>query len=256
LKRFDAGGHYLGWTALEVEAMDHNEAVEQMIAERYLLDELTPDAREVFEEHLFDCPKCALDLRAGAAFVQEAKAQLPELTSAAPAPVPPRSHGFRAKREWWLSWLQPAFAAPAFATLLLVLGYQNLVTFPALRAAASQPRLLAWAPLHGATRGGAPMTVTADRKNGVALPVDLPPQPSVGAYASYSFDLYDPQGKLAWTGQAAAPASDAGNGQQLSLAIPGSMLSNGTYAIAVSGIAAHGERTAIDRYAFDLRLTD
>jgi len=34
------------------------------------------------------------------------------------------------------------------------------------------------------------------------------------------------------------------------------MLSNGTYAIAVSGIAAHGERTAIDRYAFDLRLTD
>ncbi|MGA3071541.1 MAG: zf-HC2 domain-containing protein, partial [Terracidiphilus sp.] len=91
--------------------MDHNEAVEQMIAERYLLDELTPDAREVFEEHLFDCPECALDLRAGAAFVREAKAQLPELTSASPAPVSSRSRGFRARWDWWLSWLQPAFAA-------------------------------------------------------------------------------------------------------------------------------------------------
>jgi hypothetical protein len=236
--------------------MDHSEAVQQMAAERYLLDELTPKAREAFEEHLFDCPECALDLRAGAAFVEEAKAQLPELTSSLPAPAPARSRKSGARREWWLTWLQPAFAAPAFATLLLLVGYQNLVTFPALRAAADQPRLLAWAPLRGATRAGVPMIVTADRRHGVALPVDLPPQPSAGAYASYSFDLYDPQGKLAWTGQAAAPASDAGGGQPLTLAIPGSMLRNGSYSIDVSGVAAHGERTAIDKYVFDLRLTD
>jgi len=113
--------------------MDHSEAVEQMAAERYLLDELTPDAREAFEAHLFDCPDCALDLRAGAAFVEEAKVQLPGLTAAAPAPTPSRPREPKIKREWWLSWLQPAFAAPVFATLLLVVGYQNLVTFPALR---------------------------------------------------------------------------------------------------------------------------
>jgi len=71
------------------ELMDHSEAVEQMAAERYLLDELTPDAREAFEAHLFDCPDCALDLRAGAAFVEEAKVQLPGLTAAAPAPPVP-----------------------------------------------------------------------------------------------------------------------------------------------------------------------
>jgi len=236
--------------------MDHNEAVEQMIAERYLLDELTPDAREVFEEHLFDCPKCALDLRAGAAFVQEAKAQLPELTSAAPAPVPPRSHGFRAKREWWLSWLQPAFAAPAFATLLLVLGYQNLVTFPTLRTAAIQPRLVPLAPLHGATRGASHLAVTADRKHGVALPVNLPLEPGIANYISYSIDLYDPQGRLAWTGVVAAPGEVARGDQPLSLVIPGAMLRNGAYSVAVSGVAPHGERTVIERYVFDLLLTD
>jgi hypothetical protein len=236
--------------------MDHSEAVQQMAAERYLLNELAPDAREAFEEHLFDCPECALDIRAGAVFVEEAKVQLPELTSTLPAPVPSRLRSARAKREGWLSWLQPAFAAPAFAMLLLVIGYQNLVTFPALRVAANQPRLLPWAPLRGATRGGAHLAITADRRHGVALPVDLPAQPNLGAYAFYSFDLYDPQGKLAWTGVAPAPAGDASGSQQLSLAIPGTMLQDGAYTIAVSGIAAHGERTVIDKYTFDLRLTD
>lgn len=236
--------------------MDHSEAVHQMAAERYLLNELTPEEREAFECHLFECPECALDLRSGAIFVEEAMAQLPELTSALPASAPSRTSKSGVKRKWWLGLLQPAFAAPAFATLLIVFGYQNLVTYPALRARANQPRLLAWTPLHGATRGGAHQAITADRRQGVALPVDLPPQPSMGAYASYAFDLYDPQGKLAWAGLAAAPAGESGDGQRLSLAIPGAMLRNGSYTIAVAGIAAHGERTEIDRYVFDLRLTD
>jgi hypothetical protein len=236
--------------------MDHSQALQQMATERYLLNELTPDAREAFEAHLFDCPECALDLRAGAAFVVEAKSQLPELTHGLPVPAPSPSRQPKVKREWWLGWLQPAFAAPAFATLLLVIGYQNLVTFPALRASADQPRLLPWTPLHGAMRGDAQLTVTADRRHGVALPIDLPPQPSMGAYASYSFDLYDPQGKLAWTGSAAAPADDAAESQRLSLVIPGAMLNNGAYTIAVSGVAAHGERTDLDKYVFNLQITD
>jgi hypothetical protein len=233
--------------------MDHVEASKLMAAERYLLDELTPDAREAFEAHFFDCPECALDLRAGAAFVEESKAQLPELTRALPAPVTSRPGALKVKREWWSGWLQPAFAAPVFATLLLVIGYQNLVTYPALRSSANQPRLLPWTPLHGATRGAA-LAITADRSHGVALPVDLPPQPSMGAYASYSFDLFDPQGKLAWTGLAAA--SNSGDDQRLSLMIPGAMLKNGAYTIAVSGVAAQGERTEIEKFIVDLHISD
>ena len=235
--------------------MEHSEALQQMAAERYLLDELTPDAREAFEEHLFDCPECALDLRAGVAFVEEAKAQLPKLPGTMPAPVPVRSREPKAERGWWQSWFQPAFAAPVFASLLLVIGYQNLVTYPGLRAAANQPRLLPWTPLHGATRG-AHLAITADRQHGVALPVDLPQPPSIGAYLSYSFGLNDPQGKLVWTGAVAAPSDEASDGQRISLVIPGAMLSNGTYTVTITGVAAQGERTRIDQYAFDLHLTD
>ena len=245
--------------------MEHSEAVQQMAAERYLLNELTLDAREAFEEHLFDCPECALDLRAGAAFIEEAKAQLPKLTGATLASAPSRSRkpwilrGWSlrdwSRREWGLGWLKPSFAVPAFATLLLVLCYQNLVAYPELRAAAGEPHLLPWAPLHGATRG-AQLAITADRRHGVALPIDLPAQSSPDAYASYSLDLIDPQGKLAWTGGVAASNESGSNGQRLSLVIPGTMLQNGAYSLVISGAGAHGERTVIDRYAFDLRITD
>jgi hypothetical protein len=236
--------------------MEHTEAVKKMAAERYLLGELTSDELDAFEEHLFDCPECVLDLRAGEAFVKEAKAQLPGLTTALPVREPDEGVRLREKSSHWLAWLRPAFAAPAFATLLIVLGYQNLVTYPALRAAANQPRLLPWVPLHEATRGGAPLTVTADRTHGVALPVDLLPQPGLTPYSSYSIDLYDPEGKLAWTGAVAAPGDGESGDQRISLAIPGAMLRTGTYTVAVSGVSAQGQRTAIDRYAFDIRLTD
>jgi hypothetical protein len=232
--------------------MNHSEALHQMAAERYLLDELTPDAREAFEEHLFDCQECALDLRACAAFVEVAKTQLPGLSGAA---VPSLSRPHKAKREWWLFWLRPAFAAPAFASLLLVLGYQNLVTYPRLRAAATQPRLIPWTQLRGDMRG-APLVIAADHKHGVALPIDLPSQPSEGAYASYSIELHDPQGKLAFGAVVPAPGQSDSDSQRLGLVIPGAILRNGVYTIAVSGVAPNGERTVIDQYAFELRLND
>jgi hypothetical protein len=237
-------------------AAEHAEALENMAAERYLLGEMTADERDAFEAHLFDCPECVIDLHAGEAFVTEAKAQLPGLTAALPAQAPEESA--RTWQRWsdWFAWLRPAIAAPVFATLLIVVGYQNLVTYPALRAAANQPRLLPWVPLHEATRDGAHLAANADRTHGVALPVDLSPQPGFSPYASYSIDLYDPEGRLAWTGVTAAPGDGEGGDQRISLAIPGAMLRTGTYTVAISGISAQGQRMAIDRYAFDIRLTN
>ena len=116
--------------------MEHNEAIEQMVAERYLLGELTAEQRDAFEEHAFDCPECSLDLRAGAAFIETAKVELPKLpTSAAPS-MPELVRPVKKKLDWQ-SWLRPAFAIPAFAALLAVVCYQNLSTIPSLRMAAT-----------------------------------------------------------------------------------------------------------------------
>jgi hypothetical protein len=233
--------------------MNHSEAVKEMAAERYLLDELTPNVRDAFEEHMFDCPQCALDVRVGAAFVNEAKTQLPEL--AVGGAVVHEAVKPAQKRNHWLSWWRPIFAAPAFAVLLIVFGYQNLVTFPALRTAAIQPRIVPTAPLYGATRGSTHITLTADRTHGIAVPVDLPVEPGMGNFASYSFELYDPDGRLAWTGNLASPAQAPNGDLQLSVVIPGRMLKSGTYSMAVSGVGAQGNRTAIERYVFDVVLS-
>jgi hypothetical protein len=235
--------------------MDHSQALEQMAAERYLLNELPPEAREAFEEHVFDCHECAMDIRAAAVFVDEAKAQLPALTQPVPSPPSASPAKPRLKRDRWFDWLRPAFAVPVFATLLLVLGYQNLVTFPALRMEANEPRLLPSAPLRGATRGGSGLTITADRKRGVALPLEISQESGVAPATSYSFDLLDSQGKKVWTGVIAAPPGDGGD-QRITLAIPGAMLQNGSYTVAVSSIGPQGQHTPIERYVFAIRFID
>ena len=53
--------------------MDHNEALRLQAAEKYVLGELSPPLRNEFEAHFFECQECALDLKATAAFVDNAR---------------------------------------------------------------------------------------------------------------------------------------------------------------------------------------
>jgi hypothetical protein len=234
--------------------MNHREAVNMMAAERYLLDELGPDAREEFEEHYFDCQECALELRAGSAFVDAAKDQLSGLKT----DYQVRAHAAASslKPRLWESWWRPAFAAPVFAAMVLILGFQNLVTLPTLRKAANEPRIVVVAPLHGGTRGSDRPTFSADRDHGLALPIELSAEPGLPFAVSYSFDLRDPQGNIAWNTSTLATAQDANGEQALSIVIPGRMLRNGTYSLTITSVSANGERTAIQRDDFDIVITN
>jgi anti-sigma factor RsiW len=240
--------------------MDHSEAVNLMAAERYLLGELPPDVRDAFEEHLFDCPECAFDIRAGVAFVDEARVQLPGLAAepaALPATKSPERPAAEPKRRKWSGWWgslfsTPAFAAPVFATLLLVIGYQNLVTYPALRSEATEPRLLPSVALHAGTRGGERTVVVADRKQGVLLQIDLPGQ---ALYSSYTVDLYNPQGKLAWT-RNFTPGATGADSETLSVALPSEGIEAGAYSLAISGVNASSQRSEVQRQSFDIQFHD
>ena len=230
--------------------MDHGEALNMMAAERYLLDELTPEERDAFELHLFGCQECALDLRVGAAFIQEAKSILPELKSQPSLSVPDKlpAKSSKERRKGWSFLWRPAFALPVFALMLAVIAYQNFSAIPSLRRAASEPRILYSNPIHVGTRGAAHTAVQADRTQGFALSLDLPQSSD---YSSIVFALYDAHGKQFWTHTVGRPAEDE---SIVSLVVPSSGLQPGAYTLAISGVTPQNERVEIDRRVLDVQF--
>jgi anti-sigma factor RsiW len=231
--------------------MNHTDAVQLMAVERYLLDELTPTLRDEFEEHMFDCAECSLDLRAESAFLHEAKIQLPQLVSAPATSQRPVVKN-EPKRDWFAStfgWLRPVFAVPAFAAMLAVIGYQNIQTIPSLRASAASPRLTPWVSYHTGTRGAAHLDLPADRKQGAGVAIQLSQETP---YATYIFDLYDPQGGRFWTHSISGSSLPASGTYALS--IPGIGLEQGSYTLVITGLTAQGDRTEVDRHILDVHF--
>ena len=218
--------------------MDHSDAVRLKATERYLLNELDTDQLDQFEEHLFDCPECAVDVRAGAMFLEQAKNQLAPSTDTVPVKTTTRSA--------WSSWLRPAFAIPALALLIVVIGYQNLVTFSASRQPL-RPQVMPWASVNVGTWGAGGPAIKAKPGQGFLLFVRIPPD---NAYLSYAADLYNPAGKLEWS--LAFPAN-AGQ-DQWPLQVPGSNWQAGTYTLKVRGTTPAGDSKDLGRTSFDLQI--
>ena len=223
--------------------MDHEEAVRQKATERYLLDELDPEVRDQFEDHLFDCEDCALDVRAAAMLVEQSKVILAEPTV---HPVVKTLKPAVAK-PGWLAWLRPSLAVPVFAVLLAVIAYQNLVTYPKLTAAVQQPQIGPWASVNVSTRGTATIAIKTHPGEGFGLLVNIPPDTG---FVSYAVELYDPGGKLEWSGPLSAEVADQGR----QIYIPGRNRLPGIYKLAVRGVNAAGESKEISRQSIDLQV--
>jgi len=223
--------------------MDHTEAIQLMIAEKYLLDELSPESRDQFEEHFFSCPECALDVRAGAALVEQMKMLLSEMTQAdqvrVPSPV--------SRKSGWAGWLRPALVLPALAILLTVIGYQNFVTYPRLQLTANAPQVLPWASVNLNSRGTNAPIITALPGQGFLLFVNIPPD---SRYPSYVAELHDQTGKMEWSLTIpAVPAQDV-----WPIRVPASDRQGGTYTLVVQGIDLAGAKSEVGRSPFELHI--
>jgi len=49
-----------------MNSMTHEDALETLASERYLLGDMSELERHLFEDHYFSCPDCAADVRDGA----------------------------------------------------------------------------------------------------------------------------------------------------------------------------------------------
>lgn len=131
--------------------MDHETAEKTEAADRYLLNEFTPEECIEFEAHYFDCPVCADRVRTGSTFIDTVKDVMrAEMLQSAPV-APANSRG----QSFWRAWLNPAWFEPRILTpslialgLMIVVGYQNLVTLPELE----KPQLLSSAVIAPSAR--------------------------------------------------------------------------------------------------------
>jgi hypothetical protein len=207
--------------------MDHAEVVRLNAAEKYSLGELPQDLVEQFEEHYFDCPECANDVKTLATFVTAGRMVFEEEGDARAAS--PRKGTARSR---WFSWLRPAAAVPVFAALAAVILFQNAVTIPSLKERladhASAQLYEASYRLQGTTRGETTSKVSIRAGESFGLVFDFTP---TERFAAYQGSLVDSSGKTVLTFGVKGEEAN----KELHLAIAGDKVRPGTYDLVFVG---------------------
>jgi hypothetical protein len=207
-------------------SMNHEDAIESMAVERYILGELHADDRDAFEEHFFSCSKCSASMTAAAKLSASVRLGIPH-----GAALP------RSRMNWW---------AAASVVLAGALGYQTVVVPRIAEDAQSRPqqaaRILTPQMLTGDTRGALPV-VNASPGEPVLLNFPLFAQP--GAYRGEILDAKNRQ---------VAPQFDvppvAPDEQLVPLYVGPGTLHSGNYTLVIRGTGGNEVAT----YQFEVRL--
>jgi hypothetical protein len=232
--------------------MNHQDALQEMAVERYLLGELSGETLDRFEEHLFDCPLCVTDLRTGSTFINAAREELRTSIGVAPAKESPFQ---------WISWLlRPSFLAPALGVCLLVLGVESFLLVPGMRreiAAVETPSVLNNLVLANAgARGDSVAEIVAPKHGAFLLSVDIPGR---SGFSGYLLSLYSPLGAMVWqTKISPQQAIDA-----VLIHVPTDITKAGLNTLLVQGLSsgssrvdgAGGKLEDLARYKFQLNVS-
>lgn len=224
--------------------MDHNLAIENHTAERYLMGELNEPERDAYEEHFFSCAICAEQVRTASEFMETAKEVAHEEMT---AHVYTRAT-LKAIWEGMLNWrsiLQPAPIAACLLFLALI-GYQNGVTIPRLARMAS-PQLMTTFLLHAARDGVNELAVP----NGETLGLQVEIPPAKEPYTSYVASVISQSDitKFSLT----IPAERAK--EAVEIKIPSGSLEPGTYTLLIEGVSGNSKGD-VERITFKLKLKD
>jgi hypothetical protein len=224
--------------------MNHQEALREMAVERYLLGELSGASLDSFEEHLFECPECAMDVKSGGSFIDAARTELsvPWTMTA--------SHPKSARK--WTSWFtSPWILAPAFAACLLVLAFQTFVLQPRMKlelAQAQAPAVLNPLVLANAgARGDSIPEIVTPAHRSFVISLDVP---TTGGFSSYLCSLVAPDGTLLWqTSISPEQARDA-----LLISMPTDKTRQGLNTFLIQGLSAGGTLEDLTKYKFRVKI--
>jgi hypothetical protein len=224
--------------------MTHEDALQEMAVERYLLGELSDTSLESFEEHLFECSECAADVKTGMALIDAARIELGTPTRVAEPRI--------GKASNWTSWFaSPWVLGPALAACLLILGFQTFLLQPRLKlevASAQAPAVLNPLVLANAgARGDSVPGVIAPEHGSFVISLDVP---TTGGFSSYRGSLYTPDGSLVWqTTISPEQARDA-----LLIRMPTDTTKEGLNTFLIQGLSTSGTLEDLARYRFNVKI--
>ena len=228
--------------------MDHAEVIEQNIAEKYVLGELSAEVREQFEEHYFECAECTSDLDALGSLLTVGKVVAQEGFSSKP-PVPDKT----GERRGWFAWLRPILVVPAMAALLGVFILQNAGLLPVLKkSSAKRPFVEDYESsyrLQGVTRGGSGSKLSVNPHESFALDFDFTPTESA---ARYRGTLLDASGTAVFT----FTLNGAEANKELHLVVPADTVQVGDYDLVFTDESgtSDAKNKEVQRLSFSIEL--
>ena len=232
--------------------MEHEQAVQNLAVECYLLGEMSPGEREAFEEHYFECGVCAEDVRTASQFLEDMKGVLEDGRQLLAVPVPGRKAREQRSPGWtWPAWLQPQFTTALMAVFGIVAAIETFSTIPSLKQQVSEvsaPRPVRSIVLKPQTRGTSTLlTVKPGESALVTLDgLDLPP--AAASRLQFVVKSNDGRDVLSFPGE--YPGAD----EPVIISFPKLDLPAGNYVLHVETASTAGMARELGRYPFELKL--
>jgi len=222
---------------MDAVIIDHQQAVNQMMTERYLLGELNPQERDAFEQHLFDCSECFEQVKAGTEFVHYLKGIGAEETAVVPS------------TPAWRRLLGQAFRpAPAFAFAACLLAgasvYQNMATIQMLKAPQVESRYI----LSEQSRATEPV-VNVSRNGRFRLAIEFQSQKE---FISYEVQLVKDDGKV----QRSVPFPIQPSQDMIEISFYAGNLKPGRYSMVVQATDQNGRKQELAGGSFRLQFQE
>lgn len=198
--------------------MEHTDAIGCQAAVRYVAGELSPENRNAFEAHFFDCQECAEEVRWEQIFAANVRAISRDEQEQ------PRGAGWLEACQAWFR-TRPAFALSLAANAVLALGFGYIiVTTP--RGVGAGPRLMASYFAAPASRAAEQAKEIPAGATMFAVHFPRPDQ----SYPTYVYDILDAAGQRESAGFLKAPATQDG---ELFMEVPVKGLRAGMHTLVI-----------------------
>jgi len=214
----------------------HQEAVDTLATERYLLNEMSEVDRAAFEEHYFSCDVCAEDVKAGHAFGQGARRVFASGAESRPTTGTVLYPTGVSRAKWYRSTALPWAVAASLAALVVYQAASPGIT-PATGATA---RVLHPITLRPDSRGQEAV-IPPVSSDGVTLALDVN---GAREGADLVYDLKTAAGRKVHSEHVAAPAA----GVPLYLQLAATAVTEPTHYVLSLTDSASGESVGTYRF--------